>query len=49
LTHHSKFTAADVLAMQLPTAVTTLSGAKIKIEKTADGKLLVVGLTPQPE
>ena len=30
--------------MDLPTEVATLDGAMIKVEKTADGKLLVVGL-----
>ena len=42
----SKFAAADVLAMDLPAEVATLDGAIIKIEKTTDGKLLVVGLRP---
>ena len=40
----SKFAAADVLAMDLPAEVATLDGAIIKVEKTADGKLTVVGL-----
>jgi hypothetical protein len=31
--------------MDLPAEVATLGGAIIKIEKTADGKLTVVGLT----
>eukprot|EP00227_Mantoniella_beaufortii_P020867 CAMPEP_0197600972 /NCGR_PEP_ID=MMETSP1326-20131121/34388_1 /TAXON_ID=1155430 /ORGANISM="Genus nov. species nov., Strain RCC2288" /LENGTH=199 /DNA_ID=CAMNT_0043168131 /DNA_START=35 /DNA_END=634 /DNA_ORIENTATION=+ len=38
----SKFTAKDVLGLDLPTDVETLSGAKVKVE-LKDGKLLVAG------
>lgn len=41
--HNSKFTAADVLAMDLPTEVPTLGGAMLKIDKTTDGDVLVGG------
>ena len=44
LTCRRKLTAADILAMDLPAEVATLDGAIIKVEKTADGKLTVVGL-----
>ena len=38
-----KFTAADVLAMELPVELATLGGATIKIDKTTDGDVLVAG------
>ena len=39
----SKYTAADVLAMELPVEVPTLNGHAIKIDKTTDGDVLVAG------
>ena len=38
-----KFTAADVLAMELPVEVPALGGAMLKIDKTTDGDVLVDG------
>uniref|UniRef100_A0A7S0SLI9 FAS1 domain-containing protein n=1 Tax=Mantoniella antarctica TaxID=81844 RepID=A0A7S0SLI9_9CHLO len=38
-----KFTAADVLAMDLPIEVPTLGGAMLKIDKTTNGDVLVGG------
>jgi uncharacterized surface protein with fasciclin (FAS1) repeats len=38
-----RFTAADVLAMDFPVEVPTLSGSMLKIDKTTAGDLLVGG------
>jgi len=38
-----KYTAADVLAMELPAEVPTLDGHTIKIDKTTDGDVLIAG------
>ena len=39
----SKYTAADVLAMELPVEVPTLNGHAINIDKTTDGDVLIAG------
>lgn len=42
--HNSKYTAADVLALELPVEVETLGGAKLKVDKTMDGDVMVGGV-----
>jgi uncharacterized surface protein with fasciclin (FAS1) repeats len=41
--HYRKFTAAEVLAMDLPAELPTLGGAMLKVDKTADGDVIVGG------